>query len=115
MKCSKGLLTAIPLLFVLCAIGQNTDTAAPADTTIRSGRSTLEKQYDGFLKYRLLWQSAGKNKMPLSLTLLSSVTLTTDKNVLNDSTLTIKDKLGYAYQVLIARKFSSAFSFQVMP
>ena len=46
--------------------------------TVGGGRSTFEKQYDGFLKYRLLWQSEGKKNMPVSVTLLSSVMLETD-------------------------------------
>src|SRR6476619_6862858 len=41
--------------------------------TIGGGHNSYEKEYDGFLKYRLLWQSTGKQKMPLSVTLLSSV------------------------------------------
>src|SRR5690242_12343086 len=40
--------------------------------TVGLGRSTFEKQYDGFLKYRLLWQSTGKRVMPVSVTLLST-------------------------------------------
>src|SRR5436305_6269664 len=50
--------------------------------TIGGGRSTFEKQYDGFLKYRLLWQSEGDHAMPLSLTLLSSVMYETDTTAL---------------------------------
>ena len=38
----------------------------------------FEKQYDGFLKYRLLRQSEGKKNMPVSVTLFASVMLETD-------------------------------------
>ncbi len=84
------------------------------------GRSTFEKQYDGLLKYRLLWQSEGKRKMPVSVTLLSTIMLETDtlalksqKNISVSPRFT--DKLSFAQQILIARKFSNEFSLQIMP
>src|SRR6266498_569266 len=89
--------------------------------TIGGGRSSYEKEYDGFLKYRLLWQSTGKQKMPLSVTLLSSFMFATDKDLLKwrlpDPNAAVKtsDKFSYALQALITRKFSSNFSLQLMP
>ena len=88
--------------------------------TIGGGRSTFEKQYDGFLKYRLLWQSEGERSMPLSVTLLTSVMYETDtaavkaeKNIYLQPRTT--DKLSFAGQLLIAKKFSPGFSLQLMP
>ncbi|WP_153797601.1 DUF5777 family beta-barrel protein [Foetidibacter luteolus] len=78
------------------------------------GRSTFEKQYDGFVKYRLLHQSEGKKSMPLSVTLVASMiikTLKDQEGVKSKNT----DRYYYAYQVLLARKFSEAFSLQLMP
>lgn len=88
--------------------------------TVGGGRSTFEKQYDGFLKYRLLWQSEGKKNMPVSLTLLTSVMFETDTNAIkSEKKISLKprttDKLSYAYQILIARKFNQNFSLQVVP
>ena len=88
--------------------------------TIGGGRSTYEKQYDGFLKYRLLWQSKGHHSMPISFTLLSSVMYETDTTALkSEKQISIhpheSDKFSFAYQILIARKFSNAFSLQLMP
>jgi Membrane bound beta barrel domain (DUF5777) len=84
------------------------------------GRSTFGKQYDGYLKYKLLWQSAGKTNMPISLTLLSSAMYQTDttslKSEINISTTPrSSDKMSYAFQAIFARKFSPGFSLQVMP
>ncbi|CAN5540441.1 hypothetical protein BH10BAC2_BH10BAC2_37330 [soil metagenome] len=80
------------------------------------GRSTFEKQYDGFLKYRLLWQSEGKHNMPLSLTLVSSANIKTLRNDITDS---IKrngsDRYSYSFQAILARKFGQPFSLQLMP
>lgn len=83
--------------------------------TIGAGRSTFEKQYDGFLKYRLLWQSTGKSNVPVSVTLLSSMIVKTIKESYDSVKLRTSDRYYFAYQALIARKFSSNFSLQVMP
>jgi hypothetical protein len=91
--------------------------------TIGGGRSSYEKEYDGFLKYRLLWQSTGKKNIPVSVTLLSSIMYKTLKKESFDTVtkqaytipLTASEKMSYALQALIARKFSSSFSFQLMP
>lgn len=88
--------------------------------TVGGGRSTFEKQYDGFLKYKVLWQSEGKKNMPVSLTLLSSVMFETDTIALkSEKKISVKpataDKFSYAYQVLIARKFNTNFSMQLVP
>lgn len=83
------------------------------------GRSTFEKQYDGFLKYRLLWQDDGK-KIPVSVTLLASMMLETDTVALKtEKQISVSpktaDKLSYAYQVLMARKISPKLSLQLVP
>ncbi|HEX5155431.1 MAG TPA: DUF5777 family beta-barrel protein [Parafilimonas sp.] len=88
--------------------------------TVGGGRSSYQKLYDGFLKYRLLWQSEGKKNIPVSVTLLAAAMFETDtaamKNEKKISTSpSTADKFSYAYQVLIARKFSPAFSLQLMP
>ena len=88
--------------------------------TVGGGRSSYEKQYDLFAEYRLLRQSEGKKNMPVSVTLLASVMLETDTNTIKSEKKIISDprfvdKLSYAYQVLIARKFNQNFSLQLMP
>jgi hypothetical protein len=88
--------------------------------TVGGGRSTFEKQYNGFLKYRLLWQSSGKTNVPLSVTLLAGVMYATDTAaVKRNLDITVKprasDKTSYVYQALIGRKFGNGFSLQFMP
>jgi len=88
--------------------------------TVGGGRSSYQKQYDGFLKYALLRQSEGEKNMPVSVTLLASVMFETDTSVAKSEKLipvkpNTEDKFSYAYQLLIARKFSDAFSLQLMP
>lgn len=79
------------------------------------GRSTFEKQFDGFLKYKILRQSAGYKNMPITLSYVATGILKT----LKDPDPTIKknftDRLYFAHQLLIARKFNDYTSIQLMP
>ena len=79
------------------------------------GRSSQEKTFDGFLKYRALRQSSGAHAMPVSVTLLASSAITTLKfnNVVTERNTA--SRLDYTYQVLLARKFSPNLSVQLMP
>jgi hypothetical protein len=79
------------------------------------GRSSFQKQYDAFFKYKLLWQSKGKHKMPVSLNIVSSAMVQTmkwdDPNRQNYFT----SRLYFAHQIIVGRKFSENFSLQLMP
>ncbi len=84
------------------------------------GRSSFEKTFDSFGKYKLLEQSSGPNSMPFSATYLSSVALVS----LNTPSYSTKDtsrtnyfssRMSFTNQVIIARKFSDVISWQIMP
>lgn len=79
------------------------------------GRSTNKKEFDGFLKYRLIHQSTGSHSFPLSLVVVAGSTLQTLK--WNDPTKKyyFSDRLGYYYQAIIGRKFTDGISLQVSP
>ena len=78
------------------------------------GRSSQEKTFDGFLKYKALQQTTGARPMPVSVTLFASSAITTLKfNSLEERTTA--SRVDYAYQVLIARKFCPNLSVQLMP
>ncbi len=83
--------------------------------TLGIGRSSFEKTYDGFAKYKLVKQSEGENSFPLAISLFGSVALKTLKNYDPGNIPTDKQRLFYTSQILIARKFNSAFSFQITP
>lgn len=72
------------------------------------GRSSFDKVLDGFIKYRLLRQS---NSSPLTITAFGSIARATYE----DATLDGLERNAYTGQILIARKFNSDFSMQVMP
>ena len=76
------------------------------------GRSSFEKNYDFFGKYKLLRQSSGKQNIPVSLTAFTGYSLRTVKS---NPKISGKDRSSYIGQLLIARKFSEALSLQLSP
>ncbi|HEX8658021.1 MAG TPA: DUF5777 family beta-barrel protein [Hymenobacter sp.] len=78
------------------------------------GRSSQEKTFDGFLKYKALQQTTGARPMPVSVTLFASSAITTLR--FGESVeRTMASRIDYTYQVLLARKFSPGLSVQLMP
>ncbi|MBM3402078.1 MAG: hypothetical protein FJY21_07180 [Bacteroidetes bacterium] len=76
------------------------------------GRSSFQKAFDYFGKYRLIRQSTGSVNIPFSVTLFGSYAIRTQKTI---PQLSGYDRSSYTAQVLIARKFSDAFSVQWSP
>lgn len=81
--------------------------------SIGIGRTAVFKAADGYLKYKLLMQSAEKGGMPLTLALVagSSYNMIRSPYYKEDAVR----RLNYVTQVLLARKFSPSFSLQLMP
>jgi hypothetical protein len=77
------------------------------------GRSSFNKIYDGYLKYKLLRQSTTGS--PVTITTFGSIGIQTSPQVSTDPTFEFSDRLNYTAQLLIARKFSSRFSGQLTP
>jgi len=79
------------------------------------GRGNYQKTVDGFTKFSILRQSTGAREMPVSVSFVSTVAVNTLK--WSDPSLTnyFSSRLAYTNQILIARKFSRAFSFQLTP
>jgi Membrane bound beta barrel domain (DUF5777) len=79
------------------------------------GRSSFEKMFDGYLKYKLLRQSTGKLKMPLTLTLYANMAIKTlkwaDPNRVNYAS----SRYYYTFQIFLARKLNSRLSLQLTP
>jgi hypothetical protein len=82
------------------------------------GRSTIEKTYDFYSKYKVLRQS---NKMPITLTVYGSLatnTMPTGYTLPSGNIMRYENNLQrqtYMGQVLIARKFTDKLSLQIMP
>lgn len=83
--------------------------------TLALGRSSFEKTFDTYAKYKLLEQQTGVNIRPISVTLLGSITLRTLKDFLPNNEPTFSEKLTYTGQVMIASKINKNLSLQLAP
>lgn len=83
--------------------------------TIGLGRSSFQKTYDGFIKYKFLWQSTGKRKMPLSAALFASTAVQTLKWQNPDRENYFSSRLYHTFQLMLGRKFSEGLTLQLSP
>jgi hypothetical protein len=85
------------------------------DLTVGVGRSTLNKELDGFIKYRPVQQSKGPASFPVSIVAVAGMTYSTmpwtDPNRENYTS----SRIAYYGQVLIGRKFNDYLSMQISP
>jgi hypothetical protein len=75
------------------------------------GRSSFDKTFDYYAKYKLLRQS---KEVPVTISALATASFKASMRE-EFPTLNTGDKMSYVAQMLIARKFSSKVSFQIMP
>jgi Membrane bound beta barrel domain (DUF5777) len=79
------------------------------------GRSTYQKQYDGFTKYKILRQSSGSGSMPITLSAIGTMMYKSLKFDDPDRENYYTSNMYYSGQLLIARKFNESLSLQLMP
>lgn len=77
------------------------------------GRSTYQKQFDAFTKFKLLRQST--SGMPLTMSAVGTIMYKTLKFDNPDRDNFLSSRLFYSGQLLIGRKFSESLSLQLMP
>lgn len=91
------------------------DYGLTEDIMIGVGRNSFQKTVDGFVKYRLLRQCESGCTVPITTSLVASTMLDTrpwqDESRENYFT----SRLAYSFQVIIGRKFTDAFTMQLMP
>ena len=83
--------------------------------TIGIGRTTTQKELDGFVKYRPLQQATGPGGSPLSIVLVAGMSVQTYKNIDPSKEVSFNLRSGYYYQVIAGRKFSNHFTLQLSP
>ncbi|HMQ86115.1 MAG TPA: DUF5777 family beta-barrel protein [Flavilitoribacter sp.] len=83
--------------------------------TIGVGRSTNYKEFDGFVKIRVLRQSTGKLNVPLSIVWVSGASYIGLKNPFPGEDINPNRRTSYFHQVILGRKFSEKFTLQVAP
>ena len=92
------------------------DYGVTKDLTVGVGRSNVGKEWDGFVKYRLVQQSVGgKHASPVSIVLISGVTTTTTPWADPSRKNFFTSRMGFYNELIIGRKFSEAFSLQLAP
>ncbi|MCG8318019.1 MAG: DUF5777 family beta-barrel protein [Cytophagales bacterium] len=85
------------------------------DFNIGIGRSSFQKTFDAYAKYKLLKQSSGAKNMPVTLSLFTGMAATGVEDLSPGNEDVFSSRLSYSYQLLLARKFSNNFSFQLSP
>ena len=79
------------------------------------GRSTYQKTFDAFFKIKILRQSSGKKKMPISVSYVPTIAIRTLDWGDSINKYPFSSRVSYTHQLIIARKFSEALSLQIMP
>lgn len=79
------------------------------------GRSSFEKTYDGFMKIKLLRQSKGKKKMPITASFLASTAIKTTEFQDPDRENYLSSRMYFTFQSMIGRKFNESISLQLSP
>lgn len=83
--------------------------------TVGVNRNSYRKAYDGFAKYRILRQSTGKVNMPITLAVMTSAAIETQKFDDPNRTNYFSSRMFYTSQVIVGRKFSEAFTLELAP
>lgn len=83
--------------------------------SIGIGRNTFQKEYDGFIKARILRQTE-ENEMPISLSYVGGSSIQALPSPYPDSVdYPFSNRMYFFNQLLIARKFNQWLSLQIMP
>lgn len=83
--------------------------------TVGIGRSNVGKEWDGFIKFRPLWQSTGPGSSPISIVLVTGATVSSlpwsDPSRKNY----FSNRMSFYNEIIFGRKFSERFSLQLSP
>ena len=82
---------------------------------ISIARTSVDKTYDGYIRYKVLRQATGEKSFPISVTAITNMYYKTQPSEEENPAYDPVDRLAYGAQLIIARKFSTNFSFQLNP
>lgn len=85
------------------------------DLTVGVNRNSYRKAIDGFVKYRILRQSTGKVNMPITLAVMTSAALETQKFDVPTRENYFSSRMFYTSQIIIGRKFNDFLSLELVP
>src|ERR1700730_15217559 len=89
------------------------DYGLTTNLTVEIGRSNVNKELDGFIKFRPLRQSVGPKPSPVSIVLIAGMTLTTMPWTDPSRDNHFSSRLAYFGEVIVGRRFSEVFSLQL--
>ena len=76
------------------------------------GRSSVGGTFDFYTRFKMLKQSKGAKRIPLTMVWYSNMGIISKEQ---PDEVDAVHRLSYAHQLLVARKFTRDFSFQIMP
>jgi hypothetical protein len=79
------------------------------------GRSNVNKEIDGFIKYKIIRQSSGLKNVPVTISWFSSAVVRTTPFADPNRKNYFSSRLYYCHQLLVARKMNDALSLQIAP
>jgi len=82
---------------------------------IGAGLNTDKNTWDGFIKAKILRQSTGARKMPLTIDFFTNTAIYTTRWEEPDRDNLFSSRMSYTFQLMFARKFGNALSFQITP
>jgi len=82
---------------------------------IGAGRSTMDKYYNGFIKAKILRQSTGKHKMPLSLVGMADMGIASGKWANPDRKNYFSSRLYYTFQLIVGGNYWDRLGIQLAP
>ncbi len=91
------------------------DYGLTKNLTIGIGRTKLQKELDGFVKYRPIHQATGPGGSPVSVVLVAGMSVITEENDDPAKDITFSSRIGYYYQAIVGRKFNQRFTLQLSP
>ncbi|NLU40397.1 MAG: hypothetical protein GXX78_16070 [Bacteroidales bacterium] len=84
-------------------------------TSLGFGRSTYKSNYDLFAKQLLLRQSTGERNMPITLGIIGSANISSDKWPDDGRNYLFAHRMSYSLQFIASRKFNRSISLMLMP
>lgn len=79
------------------------------------GRTSLDKTFDGYLRYKVFRQSSGAVNFPFTVTAIGTYYVKTSPRAKDNPQFAMNDRLAYSLGLLVARKVNSNFSLQLTP
>ncbi|HEY0678845.1 MAG TPA: DUF5777 family beta-barrel protein [Chitinophagaceae bacterium] len=83
--------------------------------TVGFGRSNIGKEWDGFIKFRPVWQSTGPGSLPVSIVVITGATLSSQPWSDPARKNYFSSRMAFYHELIIGRKFNSRFSLQSGP